>query len=60
MAGQYIKGKEIVDPLWQQFLEDVRAGEMEVPGGVSAAEYENMAVRADTFGLASPPLSNSV
>lgn len=53
MAGQYVKGKEIADPFWQQFLEDVKAGEMEVAGGVTAAEYGNMAVRADGFGLAS-------
>jgi len=47
MAGQYIKGKEIADPLWQQFLDDIKAGEMEVPGGMTATEYEKMAVRTD-------------
>ncbi|MCQ2507586.1 MAG: hypothetical protein MJ097_02215 [Dorea sp.] len=44
MSGPYTKGKNIADLSWNRFLEDLGSDELNVRGGMSAAEYHNMAI----------------
>jgi hypothetical protein len=56
MAGPYTKGSDLPDIAWQQFLEDVKNDELNVPGGVSADQYCKMAIEHSDVRSADPEL----